>query len=94
MGTLIETRTKLLDIPAVIEDVYFALENEDFEDLSVLKDLVQKIYDDLSPKLKDSFIRVLVRHLDKWELHEEEDLNGFFSGIIGHQVPQLQRIRR
>lgn len=93
MGSVTETRIKLLDVPAVIEDVYFALQNEDYEDLQILQELVEKIYNDLSPRLRDSFIRVLVRNLDSRGLHEQRDLNGFFSKIVRHEVPEFQRIR-
>ena len=93
MGSITETRTKLMDIPEVIADVYFALENEDFEDLSVIRDLVQKVWDDGNPRFRNSMMRTLVKNLNKMGLHEKKDLNGFFSNIVGEQIAQYQTVK-
>ena len=93
MGSITETRTKLMDIPEVIADVYFALENEDFEDLSVMRDLVQKVWNDGNPRFRNSLMRILVKNLNKMDLHERRDLNGFFSDIVGEQISQYQTVK-
>ena len=86
MGAIIETRTKLLDIPEAVADIHFAVINEDYEDLGVLRDLISKIWQDNTHRFRGSFVRALNRHLKKVEISDQEDLNGFFSSIIGDEA--------
>lgn len=90
MSQVTETRRTLLAISQVIEEVYLAIALEDYEDLALNRDLVTKVYNDLTPKGQDSFLRTLVRILDANKLNEREELNGFFSEIMGKEVSEYQ----
>lgn len=93
MGSLTETRTKLMDIGVIIADVHFALINEDYEDLQAIRELVEKVWNDSTPRMKNSTVRYIVRVLNELNLHEQRDLNGFFSNIVGEKIAQYQTVK-
>lgn len=89
-----ETKRTVLGISKVIEEVYLAIWSENYEDLALNRDLVTKVYNDLSPKSKDAFLRTLVRILDSMRMDERTELNGFFSAIIGKEISDYQVINQ
>jgi hypothetical protein len=78
----------------MIEDVRIAFEAENFEDLSLCRDHTEKIFNDLSSKTKETFKRALANWLVQLELDDINDLNGFFSHIIGEDPAVYQTLTR
>ena len=94
MGLITETRSKLMKIDEVILDVHFALVNEDFEDLLYTQQMVQKVWNDATPKFKGSFMRALVRALYRLQLEDKKNLNGVFEHTLKEQIPVFQPVNQ
>lgn len=93
MTGMTETRRTLLHVPDTVAAVYFALCNEDFEDLALYRDLFEKVWHDASHTLKKSIVRALIREFNRNDIHEGKDLNNFFSNIVGYQIPQYETVK-
>ena len=90
MGAITEVRYKVQHINQLVEEVFYAIDTEDYHHLQTLKDLSEKVYNDLSPRSRNAYHRYLSKLLYHWKLDDKEDLNGFFSAIIGTDVAEYQ----
>lgn len=81
-----ETRTIKLDIPQIIEDFYYCLENEEYEDCKYLKELFYREYDKFSEDVKRDAVIFIKRYLDRNTIDNEKDLNGLFDKLLEEDV--------
>lgn len=82
METCTEVRSVKLHLPSLIEDFYYALEGEDYEECKKLKTYFYSCYDTFSGKLQEEFCKFLRRYLEEHKISNERDLNGLFNEIL------------
>ncbi|MCK5017296.1 MAG: hypothetical protein KAS32_09495 [Candidatus Peribacteraceae bacterium] len=81
-GEIYEIKTVMINIPQLIEDFYYALSNEEYEECDEYKKHFYKVYHELSEELRTGTLDFLKAYLKKYKIDNEKDLNGFFDEIL------------
>ena len=82
MATTLQTKTTLMNIPQIVEGVFYALESEDYEELEVLKNDFYTKYENFGDDLKPHVRSFLKQYITANELDPIKDLNNFFGKVF------------
>lgn len=82
MATILQNKTVKMNIPQFVEGVFYALECEDYEELSLLKEEFYSTYSKFDQTLKPQVRAFLRNYIKSNELDPDKDLNNFFTPVL------------
>lgn len=81
MATLV-TQTVKISVFDVIENFYYALIQEDYEECALIKKEFYEKYDLLSEPIKKQVDLLVYSYLVQNDMDLENDMNNFFDGLL------------